>query len=539
MVHEIKQKLYFFFPIFILSLYTVLGQQEFKVLKRLDTVLDRQDEYIQKKYMRISKLKSNIESIQLKEDDEVLYTGYLTLFNEYRSFKYDSAYYFLDKAKVVAKEIGNHTLITEIKINEGFILLSSGLFKEALDILDAIPEDDISESNRYSYYLTQARAYYDLADYNNDRRFKVNYIKKGSGFLKKAMEISVPGSSEYLAAKGLMNLKQHNWAEAEKAFTDWIAKRDLKPEQYGIATSSLSYIYAQLGNLDKAIETITLAAISDVKNATKENIALRNLARLLYEQGFLEKSNRYMHLAMEDATFYNARHRKIQISSILPIIEGAQLLEAQKKNTHLTIIVFALAILILAVIIFLIIIIKQLQHKNNARKVLSEYTVRLEEMNVNLLEADAIKQDYITYFLKATSDLIKKLGNIQKSTMQKIKTKQPEEVLTVLKRYSVKKERQNLFHQFDQVFLKLFPSFIKEFNNLFPESERKVLKKEEILNTELRIYALYRLGIQNSQQVAEFLEISVATIYTYKTRLKTKSIFKDSFEEKIMAIKRL
>ena len=156
-----------------------------------------------------------------------------------------------------------------------------------------------------------------------------------------------------------------------------------------------------------------------------------------------------------------------------------------------------------------------------------------------MLEADAIKQDYITYFLKATSDLINKIGTIQKSTIHKIKTKNPEEVLNVLKKYSVKSERSELFHRFDMVFIKLFPSFTKSYNKLFPIDEPRTLKKGELLNTELRIFALYRLGIQDSQQVADFLDISVATVYTYKTRVKSKSLYKDIFEEKIMDIKRL
>ena len=162
---------------------------------------------------------------------------------------------------------------------------------------------------------------------------------------------------------------------------------------------------------------------------------------------------------------------------------------------------------------------------------------QLQELNNKLTEANTIKQEYITYFIKATSDLINKIDTIQKSTLHKIITKKTEEVIASLKRYNAKEERDNLFHQFDEIFLKLFPTFVTEFNLLFPKDHKCTLKKGDLLNTELRIFALYRLGIQDSNQIADFLELSVSTIYTYKTRIKSTSHFKDVFEEKIMEIK--
>jgi len=158
-------------------------------------------------------------------------------------------------------------------------------------------------------------------------------------------------------------------------------------------------------------------------------------------------------------------------------------------------------------------------------------------MNVSLTEANTIKEEYIAYFIKATSDLINKIDHIQKSTIQKVISKKTDEIIASLNRYNVTKERENLFHQFDDIFLKLFPTFVSDFNALFPPDHRSVIKKGELLNTELRIFALYRLGIQDSNQIADFLELSVTTIYTYKTRIKSKSDYKEVFEEKIMAIR--
>ncbi|MEH6405818.1 MAG: DUF6377 domain-containing protein [Leeuwenhoekiella sp.] len=525
--------------IFISINFSAHAQKNDSILSILDHELLLQNSYLNKKYNRIHTIQQTLERKRLSTDREALYNSYINLFEEYKSFKYDSAYYYVEQAKNTALKINDTSLLANAKVKEGFVLISAGLFKEAIDTLNSVEYRSLSKKDAYDYYFTRARSYFDIANYNQDQRFLLDYTKKGNNLLRDAMVQASPSSSKYWAAKGLLLLKQQDWQGAEKAYIYWLTNFDLPPDQYGVATSSLSYVYTQLGNRKKSIEYLAKAAISDIRNAIKENIALRNLANELYQVGELERANTYVHLAMNDATFYNARHRKVEISSILPIIESAQLYNVEQKNDTLEKTVFLLAILAIIVLAFIGIIFKQLKEKNAARKAVNEYNLRLEEVNLSLLEADAIKQDYITYFLKATSDLINKIGTIQKSTIHKIKTKNPEEVLNVLKGYSVKSERSELFYQFDMVFIKLFPSYTKSYNKLFPKEERRILKKGELLNTELRIFALYRLGIQDSQQVADFLDISVATVYTYKTRVKSKSLCKDSFEEKIMKIKRL
>ncbi len=527
-----------FFILLCLS-SSLFAQKNDSILAVLDRELQHQNTYLLEKYDRIHKLQATLERKRLTSDKKALYISYINLFNEYKSFKYDSAYYYVEQAKRTALSINDSTLLASAKIHEGFVLISAGLFKEAIDTLGSIKKNTLLDQDVFDYYFTRARSYFDIANYNQDQRFLIDYIRKGNKLLTTAMAQVSPDTSEYWAAKGLLLLKQQDWEGAKDAYLYWITSFDLPADQYGVATSSLSYVYTFLGNQDKTVEYLAKAAISDIRNATKENIALRNLANELYQMGELESANTYVHLAMDDATFYNARHRKVEISSILPIIESAQLYNVEQKNDALEKTVILLAILAIIVLIFVGIIFKQLKEKNAARKALNEYNLRLEEVNLSLLEADAIKQDYITYFLKATSDLINKIGTIQKSTIHKIKTKNPEEVLNVLKKYSVKSERSELFHRFDMVFIKLFPSFTKSYNKLFPIDEPRTLKKGELLNTELRIFALYRLGIQDSQQVADFLDISVATVYTYKTRVKSKSLYKDIFEEKIMDIKRL
>lgn len=507
------------------------------IINDLDKVLLQKEFYMKQKYAKIKSLKNSVNKFTLSKDDKNLYHTYLSLFDQYKSFKYDSAYYYLEAAKGKAFKLKDGQMIARTRIREGFVLLSSGLFKEAIDTLNSVDTVSLNPKNRFDYYSIKARAYYDLADYNKDQRYNINYIRTGNTYLEKAIKLANPNTNEYWATESLKRLKQQDWKGAEFAFSYWINNFELPSEYYGIATSSLGYIYSERGFTNKAIHYLTLAAIADVKNATKETVALRNLANELFKMGYLDKANKYINMAMDDATFYDARHRKIEISSILPIIEKAQLNKVNSKKNTLEKIVFLLAALAVVIIIFLVIIFKQLKEKNAARKAMADSYGQLQQMNVSLSEANTIKEEYIAYFIKATSDLINKIDHMQKSTIQKIISKKTEEVMASLKRYDVRKERENLYHQFDEIFLRLFPTFVSDFNALFSPDQKSIPKKGELLNTELRIFALYRLGIQDSNQIADFLELSVATIYTYKTRIKSRSDFKEVFEQKIMEIK--
>ncbi|WP_445736439.1 DUF6377 domain-containing protein [Mariniflexile sp.] len=522
--------------LFVFSSLFISAQNINRILDSLDRELGNKKRYLSIKYDSIKELKNNVQKFTLSKDDKNLYNHYLLLFDAYRSFKYDSAYYYLELAKKKTNVLKDPDLLSRTKTKEGFVLLSSGLFKEALDTLNSINIDALNSKTKFEYYTILARTYYDLADYNKDQRFNIQYIQKGTVYLEKALEFVAPDSNEYWATESLKRMKQQDWKGAEFAFRYWINNYDLPQEYYGIATSSLGYLYSQRGFDEKAIEYLAYAAIADVRNATKETVALRNLANEIYKLGYLDKANTYVGLAMDDATFYNARHRKIEISSILPIIEQAQLKKVESQNNRLEKIIILLGFLAVVFIVFLVIIFKQLKTRNAARKEMAVSYLKLQEMNKKLSEADTIKQEYITYFIKATSELINKMDQFQKNAIQKTVAKRYDDLITNLKRYNVKKEREELFLQFDTIFLRLFPTFIKEFNALFPEDQQTDLKKGELLNTELRLFALYRLGIQDSNQIAAFLELSVATVYTYKTKAKSKSNFKDSFEEKIMDI---
>lgn len=319
-----------------------------------------------------------------------------------------------------------------------------------------------------------------------------------------------------------------------------------------IASSSLSYMYRVVGNTEKAKEYLAKAAIGDIVSSVRETVAIRDLAEVLYAEGKVEQSYKYVKVAMEDAYFYGAKHRKIQIANLLPIIEGTQLeiVEGQKKDLFYYLI--TASILAIFLILFAIIIYRQYRKLDVAKlqlttsnqnleitnAQLAETNSKLAETNGRLGDANKIKEEYIGSFFKLISDYIEKIEKFKNAIDRKIFQKKIEDIRDMVNKMNLKPEREELYLTFDKTFLKIFPGFVEQFNAMFNPEDRLVLDEKQGLPTELRIFALIRLGISDTEKIAKILDYSVNTIYTYKTRMKNKSIVdNEKFEEELMKIR--
>jgi DNA-binding CsgD family transcriptional regulator len=188
-------------------------------------------------------------------------------------------------------------------------------------------------------------------------------------------------------------------------------------------------------------------------------------------------------------------------------------------------------------IAFAVVIYKQNKKLQEARQIISKANLSLEETNRHLTDANKIKEEYIWYYFNATAEYINKLDALKKSLDLKLMTKKLEELRFTVDSINIKHERESLYHNFDKVFLKLFPDFVTIFNSMFADGEKLALKEGQLLNTELRIFALIRMGIHDHERIAKILDYSVTTIYTYKTRVRNKAkVSHDDFDRRIMAI---
>lgn len=506
-----------------------------KSLKELDKYIEQKDYYQKLKENKIFNLKQSLLS---QSDNESKLAIYKALFDEYKSYKYDSAYVYAHKCLDISMMMSNADEIMEANGLIAFCYLSSGLFKEASDIMNSIDITRAPDKIKKEYYAQLARLYYDMADYTNGEPFSSEYVRVGIQYCDSAITYLPIESPKMWSTVGLKRMQQRNYPAAIEAFQTLLHSPNIDDHTAAIATSSMGFMYWSMDDKERGMSYLIQAAIYDIKSATKEAVALQNLANILYDAGDVSRANRYVRIAMEDANFYNARHRKIQISAILPIIEREhlQMVENQRNN----LIVFA-AIVSLMFILFLvstIIIYKQVKKLRRAKRTIQLQNKSLQSTNSKLVEANEIKDEYIVQSLYGKSEYIDRLESLYRTINRKVKARQFDDVHSYLKESDLKKERENMYSSFDQTFLRLFPDFIEEYNSLFKADDIVSFDINKVLTPELRIFALIRLGIHESERIAKFLDYSVNTINTYKTKVKNKSIVpNEQFEQKIMEIK--
>ncbi len=487
------------------------------------------------------------------------YELFIQLYDNYKVFKYDSAYEYARRSQQLALALHDPEKIAYTKTIVNFILLSSGLFKETADSLQDINISIVSNEIKAEFYALKARYFYDLADYAKDNYYSPAYNDSGRIYIDSALKYYLPSSFFYSYYTGLKNIRSGNMSVAQLNFLRLINAGGLTDHELALTASTLSDIYIQNGNTDKAASLLVDAAIADIISSTKETSAMFNLAQLLYKKGDVRNASKYIEFAINDAAFYGARQRKVQLISILPLIEMEKISQVEAQKKLLVTYAISITLLLLVVTILGITIYRQVTKLKQAQAIinaahlrdlevnqqledrnnqLSEVNNKISEINAKLSEANKIKEEYIGYFFNANSEFFNRIERFKKSVEQKIADRKIDEIKFLVNNINLRREKEDLLKNFDKAFLKLFPHFITEFNTLFKEEDRFELKNGEILNTDLRIFALIRMGIHDIEKIAQILEYSSNTINTYKTRLKNKSIIpNEEFERRIMNIK--
>jgi hypothetical protein len=508
--------------------------QLFDELKR---ELGKKGSYDHQKEVRIQRLKSDLNNTQVNNLASQFNISN-SLYDEYKSYQYDSAYVYATRLQQLSLAMHNKAKQDLSKIQIGFILLSSGMFKETFDSMHGIDVRNLDDSIKVEYYSILTRAYYDLANYDNDRYYAVNYKAQGNKYIDSAIALSKPGSYDNLYLIGFKKFRNGNYDGAIADFNRMLDEKKLTVHQHAIVASTLSNVYLNTTQKNKCITLLIDATISDIRSSTKETVALFWLAELLYKEGDIKNAYVALQSALADADFYGARQRKVQIGNLLPIVASEKLAFIEREERRFIIFLSLITVLAVLVIVILIILFKQFKKLKAKEKIIDDKNIQLEKVNERLLEGTKIKEDYIGYFFNVISGYILQLEKIKRSVDTKLAIKKYDDIQIMADKINIKKERDTLFYTFDHVFIKIFPNFIVEFNSLFNKEDQIWPKEHEVLTTDLRIFALMRMGITDTETVANILEYSDKTIYVYKMRIKAKALLHgDQFDQRIMAIK--
>lgn len=519
------------------------------LLAVLDKVVQQSDRYEDAKKQHIAFIKERLSNRELSQEE--IYHINLQLFNEYEAYICDSARHYINQNLAIARNLGRQDLLNESLLKKAHILATSGLYAEGVKLLESVDKSSLSNKLLADYYMAFENIYLYHAEYAQDDEYRPEYLNKMNAYRDSILQFATEGTYQYMITKGPVLFDRNQKKEAEVFLNDFLSQVSPDTREYAIITSILAFIcqYSSQPELRKVY--LVKSAIADVKAVVKENNSLRELAEILYEEADIERANNYMKKSMADASFYNARLRNVQASKMLPVIDRSYQLEKEMQRRKLQTFLWVISFLSLFLILTIAYIVRQMKKLTKARREVLCANNELQKLNTELLEANhqqkqmndslresnCIKEEYIGRFLGLCSTYIDKLETYQRMLNKKAASGKLEELYKTLKSSQfIDDELKEFYQNFDSSFLNIFPDFVECFNRLLPESEKILPKQGERLTTELRIFALIRLGITDSAKIASFLRYSITTIYTYRSKLKNRSLYRDDFEGQVMKI---
>jgi len=509
-----------------------------------DAIKDKQ-RYVLLKEERILNFKKN-QLDNLSKEQEYNYNK--TLYTEYQKFNSDSAILYVKKNLVIASELQNADLSNLAQLQLVNLYSSSGKYRESEAILKSINKKTLAKSLLPNYYVV----YREFFEHYNANSNSKEYIEQIGKYRDSLLTVLNPATLDFKINQVQKNIFNGKFTLALKQLSVLLKNTKEKDSQYAMITYLFGKIYEITKQLELRKKYYALSATADIKNAIKDNASLQELALVFYEIGDVDMAYKLTQSAIEDALYCNVQFRTLFMSEIYSIINTAYLEREAQRKSELQLYLLCISLLSVFLILAVIYVYRQMKKVSRIRgelfttsqklaelnKDITETNSQLQERNGQLSESNHIKEEYIAHFFSLCSAYINKLENYRVILNKKATAKQFDEIYKILKSTTlVEKELEELYGNFDVIFLNLYPTFVKDFNALLINEEQIVLKQGELLNTELRIFALIRLGITDSVKIAAFLRYSLSTIYNYRTKARNKAaVSRNDFEEAVMKI---
>lgn len=516
--------------------------------EQLDQAIKQSQYYINQKESRITKIKK--QSRQGHTPQQLL-TAYYKLYEEYKAYQSDSSIYYIHQAIDLAKRNNMKSDITKLRSLLALQYSTSGAFTEALHVLQSIDKKTLNNSNKKDYYIAFYHVYGELGftNINIDTELSQEFYSKQDCYRDTLFSILSPNSEDYLMRKEVLLTNQNKLKEALKINDIRLSKCKKGSHEYGIVAYYRYLIYRSLKDEDMVKYWLQQSAICDVKCAINDQASLWILAEILSKEKDVERSYKYINFSWNANKRFCTRIRSWQISPVLGTIDHNYQAELKKANHRLIFAIICVSLLVIALALLTFYVNKQKSYLSKARNELKKTNTQLEELNNKLSstngmlkasndklnESNGVKEEYIGQFLGACSHYIDKLDKMRLNVNKMLKNKQYNELYSMTKSSEVKEqELEELYANFDKVFLNLFPNFVEDLNGLLKEEYQIHLSSPNKLSAIVRVFALIRLGIDDSTKIAEFLHYAVNTIYNYRAKLRNGAINdRNEFEKKV------
>ena len=524
--------------LFIATATSSMANTNGELIQRIDSIIDNITQIYGKKQARIDFYKSMAHKSQ---KPETLLSAYDKLYDEYFVFQFDSAMVYADKAITLADRIGDKFHHDKCRIEKASLLGVGGLYGEAVALLDEIDSTRLDNELRFDYTIAYYFIYTYWADYCHDYYYSPRYHERANTYLKQAVTMLSPTDSYYNFFWGEYYIYvERNDKRALEHYFKTLSTAPIESRWYAMASYAIANNYSANNNNSKYEEYMLRACISDLLNCTRENLAMQDLAMYLFKKGDdnILLAERYINFAMDDAKNYNNRLRIIEISQKLPIIVSTYREKLSSQNNTMRFALLGVSILFVFVVVLLYFYSRhnrllarhrhELSENNN---LLSSLNDRLNTLNSRLLDTNSRRERLAKLYIDLCAKYIDRLSKFETLVKRKIKVGQVNDLLNTASSSRLSEEDAATFmNSFDTAFLDLYPSFVDEFNALLRADEQIVPPHKGRLTTELRIYALIRLGVKESSEIAALLFYTPRTIYNYRSTIKSRAINRETFE---------
>ena len=463
------------------------------------------------------------------------------LYREFKKYQLDSAIRYVERNVELGRQLDSTRCIVESQLRLARLYSSSGMSIEARALLESIDRATLSGPLLHAYYRAYSQFYQHYAALTD----QPGYDNISAAYLDSMLGARQTGSLRYRLASTSRLAGQMPPDSAEVLLLRLFEEIAPDDTHHAEVAYMLGSFYRSQGDEQNALKYFMISALTDVRLSVKENASFQLLASLYYGKGDLARAFKYSQAAIEDAIFSKVQFRTAQMSelySIISVSHQAKEVKTKNKLQHYLLLISILSVILVLLFAFvfrqmrkLYRIKEELSHINGE---LARLNDELAEKNEQLSDANAVKVQYIARFFDLCSMYIDKLDDYRKRLKKLAEDRKYDALYRQLKSTSMlETEQGELYKNFDAIFLNLYPSFVDDFNALLNEDERIELRSRDLLNKELRIYALLRLGITDSMKIASFLRCSISTVYNYRSKVRNRAaVSREEFEKMVMKI---
>lgn len=518
-------------------IHSLYANNELKVLTdSLHRIINEKQFFVQRKEQKIASIKLLLDNVEKNSESE--YRINVRLYDEYKKFQIDSALFYTNRNVEIARRLNNPHFVYQASLQLAYLYSLSNRFLESKAILESIPSKELSHDLLITYYTIYC-VFYTSYSVSIDKGI---YMKAYELYQDSLMCVLDHASFEYRHKEASYYITV-NPQKADTLFSKLLKSEKVGTTNYAMITGAYSTLCKRQQRYEEEQKLLILSAITDIRNATRENESMQMLALKEYENQHLGTAFKYAHSAIEDIVASGVHFHAVGNYKFNSLVNSTYQEQQAQSRSRLAKILLFVSLLLLFLVVLLIYIYKQKrkisvirQKLEYSNEQLSYLNQQLKTKNVSLSESNQIKEYYITEFFDMCFNYIHEMERYQSSLYKIAIGKRYEELIKKLKSTTaIDQELDNLYKRFDTVFLTLYPTFIADFNNLLKEEERGV-PKWNLLNRELRVYALLRLGIQDAEKLSTFLCCSISTIYCYRTKMRNKALNRDTFESDVMKI---